>query len=326
MAVNLQYDNAGTKVLADGVIAAFDETFSKTVGTEDASEISNNNESLAITNTAELLSIDSRPMPSGNDTLFLNMARLTKPQYTLQIFAQQMTGNNVQAYLRDSYLNTLQSLSLIDTNLVAFNVTADAASYNAERFTILFSSSQVLPVKFVSVNATQKGEDIKIEWKVSEETGIRKYEIEHSVDGLIFSKLSEVPVNNISGVKGYEWLDVNAVHGNNYYRIRALQQDGKFFLSKMVMAKSDAGSVGIRVVPNPVKDQQVNIQFRGMARGNYTLALFNSQGQQIISKTFAYTGGSSNQTVQFNKILAAGIYHLRIYSAGTDYEQKVFIE
>jgi hypothetical protein len=37
-------------------------------------------------------------------------------------------------------------------------------------------------------------------------------------------------------------------------------------------------------------------------------------------------GRPSNQTVQFNKKLAAGIYHLRIYSAGADYEQKVFIE
>jgi hypothetical protein len=70
MAVNLQYDNAGTKVLADGVLAAFDDAFSKTIGTEDASEIPNTNESLAINNTSELLSIDARPMPAHPTILF----------------------------------------------------------------------------------------------------------------------------------------------------------------------------------------------------------------------------------------------------------------
>jgi ABC-type thiamine transport system substrate-binding protein len=77
--------------------------------------------------------------------------------YTTNIFAGKWPANNVQAYLQDSYLNSVQFLSLIDTNVIVFNVTQDAASYKADRFTILFNSSTELPLKFIAVNAAQKG-------------------------------------------------------------------------------------------------------------------------------------------------------------------------
>jgi hypothetical protein len=265
-------------------------------------------------------------MPATNDTLFLNVARLTKPQYTLQIFSQQVAGNNVQAYLQDSYLNSVQFLSLIDTNVIVFNVTQDAASYKADRFTILFNSSTELPLKFIAVNAAQKGDAIEIEWTVSEETSIYKYEIEHSADGVSFSKLAELLSNNRNAIESYDWLDVNAVPGKKYYRVRAIQKDGKFFLSKSVTVRIDARKVGIKVFPNPVKDQQVNIQLSGMVTGKYTLVLFNAQGQEITKKTIGYMGRPSNQIIRFNKKLAAGIYHLRIFNAIANYEQKIFIE
>jgi hypothetical protein len=37
-------------------------------------------------------------------------------------------------------------------------------------------------------------------------------------------------------------------------------------------------------------------------------------------------GRPSNQIIQFHKKLAAGIYHLRIFNAIANYEQKIFIE
>ena len=90
LAINLQYISSGNNILADGVLAAFDPSFSNSAGAEDATKMANSAESIAILNDTTSLSIDARQMPQNNDTLFLNVSRLTKPQYTLQIFAKQM--------------------------------------------------------------------------------------------------------------------------------------------------------------------------------------------------------------------------------------------
>lgn len=141
LAVNLLYDEAGTNVLTDGALAAFDPSFSNLVGKEDATKMTNAAEVVSILNSGSLLSIDARQMPKENDTLFLNMAKLTKPKYTLQIFSQKM--NAVNAFLEDKYLKTSQPLLLNDTNRIEFTVTTNAASFDANRFRIVFGKSNM---------------------------------------------------------------------------------------------------------------------------------------------------------------------------------------
>jgi hypothetical protein len=137
IAVNLLYDNAGGQTLADGALAAFDANFSNSVTNEDASKIMNIAENVSLLEGTSLLSIDERQMPKQNDTLFLNITKLTKPQYTLQIFSNQLNGL-AKAYLEDKYLKTYLPLSLIDTNRITVNISSDPASFNANRFRIVF--------------------------------------------------------------------------------------------------------------------------------------------------------------------------------------------
>ncbi|HEX8313591.1 MAG TPA: T9SS type A sorting domain-containing protein, partial [Flavisolibacter sp.] len=326
MAINLLYDNAGTPVLADGTLAAFDAGFSRGVGQEDASEFAGTKEGIAITNTTELLSIDARPMPVSADTLFLNVARLTRPQYTLQIFSQQLIGNNLYAYLEDRYLHTVQPLSLTDTNHIAFTVNADAASSDANRFRIVFSSFTTLSVNFTQVKGTLVNKDVRITWQVAQETGIKKYIVERSADGLHFKAVGEVVVNDNSAIKNYEWLDVQAVTGNNYYRIRALQANGSPILSKVVMVTVNAGKQGMTVFPNPVKDQRINIEMTGIEKGEYKVLLFNFIGQEVAKHVIQHDGSASRQIIQLTKKLVQGLYHLRIQNENHQYDQDIFVE
>src|SRR4029077_18866149 len=129
----------------------FDNNFSNKIGKEDASKISGSAETISIGLDNELLSIDARQMPQKDDTLFLKVAKLTKPKYTLQIFTNKME-NTVQPYLVDAFLKTVQPLSVTDTNRIAFNVTSDAASFNPDRFKIIFNSTSM--VQPVMVNPT----------------------------------------------------------------------------------------------------------------------------------------------------------------------------
>jgi hypothetical protein len=290
----------------------------------------NSGESIAILNGVTSLSIDARQIPLNTDTLFLNVSRLTKPQYTLQIFAQQMESSGIQAWLQDRYLNTLKSLSLIDTNNIVINVSAAIpASSDINRFRIVFQSSVIaLPVTYTSIKATRINKDIQIDWSVDEESGIQKYEIERSADGINFYKTGEVTARGDNSSESYSWLDVNPFTGINYYRVLAAQPDGKFVVSKIVVVKTSTDKPVMKLFPNPVTNHQLNVRLDEMEKGKYTLVLHNPQGQQIIYRVVDHPGGPFNQIINLSKMLPAGMYYLQIVNENekTEYSQSIFIE
>lgn len=328
LAINLQYASSGNTILADGVLAAFDANFSNQPGNEDASKMVNSAESIAILNDTTSLSIDARQMPQNNDTLFLNVSRLTKPQYTLQIFAQQMESSNIVAYLQDRYLNTLQPLSLSDTNNIVVNVsTAIPASADINRFRIVFNSPVViLPVTFISIKATQKNKDIQVDWEVAEERLIQKYEIERSAESINFYKMAEVSAGGNSSTGNYHWLDEDPVTGKNYYRVRAIQTDGRSFISKTAVVIMNARNAALTIFPNPVINKRINIRSNEMAKGKYTVLLHNPQGREVIRLGIDHPGGSFNKIIYCSSMLPSGIYYLRLANEKDEYEQVIFIE
>ena len=327
LAINLLYANAGSTLLADGALAAFNSGFSTGVSKEDATKIESSTEGLSITNSGQLLSIDGRPMPQNNDTLFLNTARLTRPQYTFQIFARQMNDRNVSAYLEDSYLNVSRPLSLIDTNNIAFDISlAESASYSINRFRIVFNPSVVLPVTFTSINAELKNRDILVDWRVAGEAGILKYEVEYAVDGMHFKKIAEVAAKNRYAVESYTWLDVNPPAENNYYRIRTIQADGKTFFSKVIMVKTETARFDIHIYPNPVIHRQITVQIKSAQRERYTLTLYDNMGQQLTKLTVDYSAGVSSKVIYLDKKILSGFYRLQVDSKNVTYRQNIFIE
>jgi hypothetical protein len=328
LAINLQYVSAGTTILADGVLAAFDASFSSQEGTEDAVKMANTVESMSILVDTASLSIDAMPLPQNNDTLYLNTARLTKSSYNLQIFSKDLASTGIDVFLQDRYLNTLQALSLTDTNNIAFSVSAGIpASSDLNRFRVVFHSTVVaLPVTYTSINASRQNKDILVEWQVAEENGILKYEIERSADGNNFSKKAEVTAIGNNSTETYQWLDTNPLTGNNYYRVRGIQADGKMFISKIVSVKIDAVTASFMVSPNPVRNQQVNIRSAELQKGKYSLQIFSSRGQQIINHSIDHPGGPFVQTISLNKILAAGIYYLQVSGDKENWKQKIIIE
>ena len=171
IAVNLQYKSGVNTVFADGALAIFDSSFSNQTASEDVAKMVGSAENVSMRNGIELMSINGRQMPVISDTLFLNIAKLTKPRYILQIFTKHLP-DNVTPYLEDNYLHTSQPLATTDTNLVVINITTDAASFDPKRFQIVFHALTVLPVQFISVQAIKNDNQVSLEWKAANESGL----------------------------------------------------------------------------------------------------------------------------------------------------------
>jgi peptidoglycan hydrolase-like protein with peptidoglycan-binding domain len=68
----------------------------------------------------------------------------------------------------------------------------------------------------------------------------------------------------------------------------------------------------IRVFPNPVLFDEVNIQFNELPPGNYTIQLANVLGRKVIEQKVIITGHNQNEIMRIPGFTAQGFYYIRI--------------
>ena len=80
--------------------------------------------------------------------------------------------------LLDKYLSSETPVNLDGITRVDFTVNSDPASSTADRFKLVFYSTGLLPVTFTSIKAYEQNSNVMVEWKVSDQLNIAKYEVE----------------------------------------------------------------------------------------------------------------------------------------------------
>ena len=328
MAINLLYNNGFTTSLLDGALVAYDAGFDNEVNYDDAIKMTGSTEVLAIQEGASLLSISARKYPEPNDTLFIYLAKITKSQYTLQIFAKEMEAAGLQPWLYDAFLDKMQALSLSDTNYINFTVkTSDAGSYSADRFKIVFKSVAILPVTFTSITAVRKNNDAEIKWNVATESNLLAYELQRSADGLNFKTIATVsPKGNNGSAQNYVQTDNNTLSGNNFYRVKSVDVDGKQTFSKVVLVTMNKANPSVKVFPNPIKDYRIVLQLSDLDRGIYNLQLIHMNGRKVAERQIEYPGGIGLFEMRIDKNLSKGLYMLRISGTKETFNQPVLIQ
>jgi hypothetical protein len=246
-------------------------------------------------------------MPALTDTVQLKTWQLAQNNYTLKIDASNFEGTTI-AYLQDNYLNNETPLNLNGINNVNFTTNAVAASRANNRFTIVFRSNTSLPVAVTNLKAYQKNTGVQVEWKTQNELNLQEYEVEKSTDATNFTKVGTVQT---TAATSYNWFDVNANKGNNFYRLKMIEKDGSFKYSTIVNVKIGSIKNVFTVVGNPIKNKTVVLQLENVEKGNYNVLVYNNLGQKITSKAINHLGGSATQTIALDNVLS-GTYQLNI--------------
>lgn len=133
-----------------------------------------------------------------------------------------------------------------------------------------------LPVSLLSFNAALNNKAVSLDWSTANEVNAGAFELERSVNGKDFSRISFVVAKN--GVQNsYNFVDERAVAGTNYYRLKMVDKDGSFKYSQIVSVK--AKSEGVAVFPNPVK-ANLTVQHEVAVKGA-TIAVIDFAGKQV---------------------------------------------
>lgn len=303
----------GTNVLMDGTLTQYDTGYSNNVDGMDARKMSNSSENFGMLRNNVVLIIERRHTIEGNDSIFFKMWNMRAVTYRLDLIAYNLNVPGRTGVLQDKYLQTQTPLNLNDTSRINFTVTADPKSYASDRFMIVFSTTSfaTLPLTFTSIKAFQQYNSVKIDWMTANETNVKQYDIERSVTGNYFLKLNGIKANNIA-INNYQWTDADPAEGYNYYRIRAVNMDGKINYSNVVKSYFGKESPRINIYPNPASVNNLNLQMISQPPGIYEVRLMNSFGQIFMKKTVQYAGGSSIENISPDKNIPKGFYQLEI--------------
>ena len=307
--------NSGSMNLLDGNSVVFDNAYINNVDENDAIKIFNPGENIGLSKNSQTLAVEARNELASSDTIFYYLSGLKQMNYQLKFVPQLLASSLLSAELIDNYLNTRTAVSLSDTTNFDFSVTSDLLSKDSGRFMLVFQrATTALPVTFVSITANRNQEhNISVNWSVENEINISHYEVERSNDSRTFDKIATqaVAINN-GGSATYSYLDNNSFLSDNFYRVKAISQNGQIQYSKIVKVASGNKQPSISIYPNPATGGQINVLFGNQQPGICSIQLMNMQGQVLYEDKWLLNAADQRHIIKLGSKPATGVYQLRI--------------
>lgn len=297
--------------MADGNRVVFDPLYSNSVDMYDAIKMNNPGENFGLVRDGYTLAVEARQPIVDGDTLYYKISNLLPQVYNMHIEVQYLENTSAIAELVDRFTNTRRFISLGVNNSFPVTVTTDPASRAANRFYMVFSAmAGPLPVKFTNTNVSQLADkNVAVQWTAEEEINVDHYEIERSSNANGNFKFIG-KTGKQSGNKNYQFTDRQPQGNTSFYRIHAIDIDGKKTYSP-VMKLNNTGSMSadvFSVFPNPVQGSQVNVRMKDAEAGEYQLKMLNNSGQVIYATRLKISRADQTFPIILDSRVLAGIY------------------
>jgi hypothetical protein len=180
--------------------------------------------------------------------------------------------------------------------------------------------STPLPVNLVSFTAQKLNGSVKLSWTTAGESNTKEFIVERSVNSGSWETIASLPANgNATATIDYSTVDAHPGKGNNFYRLKMVDQDGQFDYSAVRRVNFDE-KVSYTVYPNPATCV-LNITMENTTGSRSSVQVLSVQGQVILNKQ----DPGNNQLIQFNiSSLTSGIYFLKIVAADGSVHMEKF--
>jgi len=177
-------------------------------------------------------------------------------------------------------------------------------------------SSGALPVELTTFTANNLGDKVELKWNTATEVNNYGFNIERKPQAGEWTKIGFIKGNgNSNSPKNYSFVDESPVSGKVEYRLKQIDNDGKYEYSKIVEISSEPTQFSLaQNYPNPF-NPTTTIQYAIPSAEHVTIKVYNEIGEEV--RTLVDENKEAGQyKATFNGSgLASGIYYYRI-SAG----------
>ncbi len=159
-----------------------------------------------------------------------------------------------------------------------------------EDYTVVIAaipSQIILPaLEVLSFSAQKNVRQVDLKWTTNTEFKNAYFLVEKSRNGINFESLEEVKSEYDNAIPVYyQTKDVQAFMGKNYYRLKAVFNDGTYRYSEIEMVDFDLNTRRIVVYPNPAQEF-LWIDVEELGNRETQIFLYNQLGQLMLTKPF----------------------------------------
>ena len=263
---------------------------------------------------------------AGNGTAYITLSWAANSNCTSATAYVTSLATLRVGHLRGGAWRSEGNFSTTGTNVAGTIRSANAVNtFSPFALASISEDENPLPVVFANVRAYEKNNGVQIDWSNLTEKDVDHYVVERSSNGTDFSAIAQqLPTSNQDDKADYSAFDASPKSGTNYYRIKAEETTGKIVYSKILSVNLGSTTQSLRLYPNPVTGNQVNISLSNVRSGQYDLRVVNVSGQDVLKQRINSQGSTMTQTIDLPTTIAPGVYNMII--TGADYrETRTFI-
>ncbi|MEP7170872.1 MAG: T9SS type A sorting domain-containing protein, partial [Bacteroidota bacterium] len=186
-----------------------------------------------------------------------------------------------------------------------------ACTWDSVVWPFAYTTSTALPVEMISFGATPYKDKVKIYWATASEDNAKEFIIEKTGNGQDFTEIAQLKASgNSTSLLNYKCYDDKPSPGENFYRLKQVDNNGEISYSRIVSAKFLAAAADFNIIPNPARDK-VTIRFHAAENYPALIQVTNVQGKTVWSKQFIAEEGVNECLLNMND-LARGIYSVQL--------------
>ncbi len=138
----------------------------------------------------------------------------------------------------------------------------------------------ILPLTLLSFTGYFRNEEVYLNWSTDREVNTDHFEIEKSADALHFLTFQNVAAAGTNVLtRNYATVDPNPSIPDSYYRLKMVDQDGRFSYSPIVYISNKLDEKPV-IYPNPATDH-IWLQLTNSVAKNYQLTIYNIDGKRL---------------------------------------------
>ncbi len=175
---------------------------------------------------------------------------------------------------------------------------------------------------FLDFQGTPAGKLVsQLDWSTTPGINSSGFVVERSADAESFVSIGEQKADeNINRLNSYQFFDRNASYGDNFYRLRLTDANGKTSYSPIRKIRFDLYPFAITATPNPAKDK-IYVQI-AHAKATGRIILLDVTGVERLRKDF--DPGQSTIEVMLDQI-EPGAYTLMVTSDTDTHLEKIVV-
>lgn len=207
------------------------------------------------------------------------------------------------------------------TGAVTISITTSGgtgASQNNRLDDLAISGTSVLPVKLHSFTALRTKSAVELKWNVSSESGISTYEIQRSIDGINFEKLSDVTARNLPN---YSFIDNSPITGAIFYRLKINENNNEFSYSETKRVQANNEQFFIKALyPNPTSDM-LRVNINNSINEIAIIRIIDISGRKVLITNTSLKDGLTEKIINVSS-LNSGVYFIEIVRNGETVSEK----